>query len=214
MIRRGMFRVSSDSVLTRMSFQGWEHQTIAERTTSAHYLGRVAMDIGWFLIINTILFQIVAGTKIDRVACCSTVPSRLLRNSCTHVSLSCLKSKRTTLLSTHLGIGIIVDTFAEIREEHNARLEDLFNNCFICGLVRAFGILTCSHPKILRTRKCHPDRLCFNNMHWLTVLLYLFDGSQRVIWNRILKEKETLKRESGKSEQGSIITSHKNITCL
>jgi len=62
----------------------------AQEYAISHYYGRFFFDVSWFILINTILLQIV--------------------------------------------FGIIVDTFANIREDRNEKIQDQLSNCFICGL--------------------------------------------------------------------------------
>jgi len=93
------------------------------------------------------------------------------------------------IVSLNIIFGIIIDTFAELRDAQNTRDDDLINVCFICGYGRDVfekeGISFDKHIKF--------DH---NPIQYINFLIYLrqkpqdeFDGTEEFVYTQYIKRK-------------------------
>lgn len=93
------------------------------------------------------------------------------------------------IVSLNIIFGIIIDTFAELRDAQNTRDDDLINVCFICGYGRDVfekeGISFDKHIKF--------DH---NPIQYINFLIYLrqkpkdeFDGTEEFVYTQYVKRK-------------------------
>lgn len=93
------------------------------------------------------------------------------------------------IVSLNIIFGIIIDTFAELRDAQNTRDDDLINMCFICGYGRdVFEKEGLSFDKHIRFEH--------NPIQYINFLIYLrqkpsdeFDGTEEFVYTQYIKRK-------------------------
>jgi len=93
------------------------------------------------------------------------------------------------IISLNIIFGIIIDTFAELRDGQNTREDDLTNVCFVCGNDReTFEKVGSSFDK-----HCKFEH---NPVNYINFFVYLrakkkdeFDGNEEFLYNQYLKRK-------------------------
>lgn len=95
------------------------------------------------------------------------------------------------IVSLNIIFGIIIDTFAELRDAQNTRDDDLLNVCFICGHNRdVFEKEGISFDKHIQFEH--------NPIQYVNFLIYLrnkpsdeFDGTEEYVYTQYIKRKTT-----------------------
>ena len=93
------------------------------------------------------------------------------------------------IISLNIIFGIIIDTFAELRDGQNTRDDDMLNNCFVCGYDRE----SFEKEGLSFDKHCKFEH---NPINYINFLVYLrakkkdeFDGNEEFVYNQYLKRK-------------------------
>lgn len=93
------------------------------------------------------------------------------------------------IVSLNIIFGIIIDTFAELRDAQNTRDEDLLNTCFVCGHSRDVfekeGISFDKHIKFQH----NPNQYVYFLIYLRTKPKDEFDGTEEYVYTQYMKKK-------------------------